>query len=87
MTRPIRRAFISYFDKLTTSLAPSTNAMSVDPKFLGGLTISMLDGPAGVLRKEFDKLVAWVREEPRPVLDRAALRICGRVIEAADAGE
>ena len=41
-------------------------SMSVDPKFLGGLTISMLDGPAGVLRKEFDKLVAWVREEPRP---------------------
>ena len=41
-------------------------SMSVDPKLLGGLTISMLDGPAGVLRKEFDKLVAWVREEPRP---------------------
>ena len=41
-------------------------SMSVDPKFLGGLTLSMLDGPAGVLRKEFDKLVAWVREEPRP---------------------
>ena len=41
-------------------------SMSTDPKLLGGLTISMLDGPAGVLRKEFDKLVAWVREEPRP---------------------
>jgi glycosyltransferase involved in cell wall biosynthesis len=41
-------------------------SVSTDPKLLGGLTISMLDGPAGVLRKEFDKLVAWVREEPRP---------------------
>jgi glycosyltransferase involved in cell wall biosynthesis len=41
-------------------------SMSVDPKLLGGLTLSMLDGPAGVLRKEFDKLLAWVREEPRP---------------------
>jgi glycosyltransferase involved in cell wall biosynthesis len=40
--------------------------MSVDPKLLGGLTISMLDGPAGVLRKEFEKLIEWVRGEPRP---------------------
>jgi glycosyltransferase involved in cell wall biosynthesis len=41
-------------------------SMSVDPKLLGGLTISMLDGRAGVLRKEFDKLIEWVRGEPRP---------------------
>ena len=41
-------------------------SMSTDPKLLGGLTVSMLDGPRGVLRKEFDKLVEWVRVEPRP---------------------
>ena len=41
-------------------------SMSTDPKLLGGLTVSMLDGPRGVLRKEFDKLVEWVRDEPRP---------------------
>jgi glycosyltransferase involved in cell wall biosynthesis len=41
-------------------------SMSTDPKLLGGLTISMLDGPGGVLRKEFDKLLEWVRQEPRP---------------------
>jgi glycosyltransferase involved in cell wall biosynthesis len=41
-------------------------SVSTDPKLLGGLTISMLDGAGGVLRKEFDKLVEWVREEPRP---------------------
>jgi glycosyltransferase involved in cell wall biosynthesis len=41
-------------------------SVSTDPKLLGGLTISMLDGPGGVLRKEFDKLLEWVRQEPRP---------------------
>ena len=41
-------------------------SMSTDPKFLGGLTVSMLDGPGGVLRKEFDKLLEWVKQEPRP---------------------
>jgi glycosyltransferase involved in cell wall biosynthesis len=41
-------------------------SVSTDPKLLGGLTISMLEGPGGVLRKEFDKLLEWVRQEPRP---------------------
>jgi glycosyltransferase involved in cell wall biosynthesis len=41
-------------------------SVSTDPKLLGGLTLSMLDGASGVLRKEFDKLIAWVKEEPRP---------------------
>ena len=41
-------------------------SMSTDPKLLGGLTVSMLDGRDGVLRKEFDKLIEWVRAEPRP---------------------
>ena len=33
---------------------------------LGDLTISMLQGERGVLRKEFDKLVDWIRDEPLP---------------------
>ena len=41
-------------------------SMSTDPKLLGGLTVSMLDGRDGVLRKEFDKLIEWVRDEPKP---------------------
>jgi glycosyltransferase involved in cell wall biosynthesis len=41
-------------------------SMSTDPKLLGGLTVSMLDGRDGVLRKEFDKLIEWVGDEPRP---------------------
>ena len=43
-------------------------SVSTDPKMLGDLTISMLEGSNGVLRKEFDKLLDWVRSEPKPDL-------------------
>ena len=54
-------------------------AVSTDARLLGDLTISMLQGERGVLRKEFDKLVDWMRDEPLPdvinlpnsLLDRA----------------
>ena len=36
------------------------------PELLGELTISMLEGDRGVLRKEFEKLLDWTRDEPVP---------------------
>jgi len=41
-------------------------AISTDARMLGDLTISMLEGERGVLRKEFEKLEEWIREEPPP---------------------
>jgi glycosyltransferase involved in cell wall biosynthesis len=41
-------------------------SVSTDPRLLGGLTVSMLRGETGVLRREFEKLVAWTRGQPRP---------------------
>jgi glycosyltransferase involved in cell wall biosynthesis len=41
-------------------------AVSNDPRLLGDLTISMLEGTSGLLRKEFDKLLEWVASEPLP---------------------
>jgi len=41
-------------------------SLSTDPSLLGALTISMLEGERGVLRKEFDKLLAWMADEPVP---------------------
>jgi glycosyltransferase involved in cell wall biosynthesis len=41
-------------------------AVSTDPRLLGGLTVSMLRGQSGVLRREFEKLVEWTRGQPRP---------------------
>jgi glycosyltransferase involved in cell wall biosynthesis len=39
---------------------------TTDARLLGDLTISTLEGRGGVLRKEFDKLVEWIRAEPLP---------------------
>ena len=44
----------------------ASRSISTDPKLLGDLTISMLEGPRGVLRKEFDKLLDWLADEPVP---------------------
>ena len=44
----------------------ASRSLSTDPKMLGDLMISMLEGERGVLRKEFDKLLEWLRAEPRP---------------------
>ena len=41
-------------------------SISTDPAMLGGMTISMLEGDQGVLRKEFDKLLEWIADEPIP---------------------
>ena len=46
--------------------ALSSRAISTDARMLGGMTISMLQGEQGALRREFDKLVDWIREEPLP---------------------
>jgi hypothetical protein len=44
----------------------ASRSISTDPKLLGGLTISMLQGRRGVLRKEFDKLIEWLGAEAAP---------------------
>jgi glycosyltransferase involved in cell wall biosynthesis len=44
----------------------ASRSLSTDPSLLGGLTISMLEGDRGVLRREFDKLLEWIADEPVP---------------------
>src|SRR3954470_15890793 len=44
----------------------ASRSLSTDPSLLGDLTISMLEGERGVLRKEFDKLLEWIADEPVP---------------------
>jgi len=44
----------------------ASRSLSTDPKLLGDLMISMLEGDRGVLRKEFEKLLEWVADEPVP---------------------
>jgi glycosyltransferase involved in cell wall biosynthesis len=44
----------------------ASRSISTDPALLGDLTISMLEGESGVLKKEFDKLLDWLKDEPVP---------------------
>jgi len=44
----------------------ASRSLSTDPSLLGDLTISMLEGDRGVLRKEFEKLLEWIADEPVP---------------------
>ena len=59
-----------FLDKLWDSPwvinAFATRSISTDPKLLGDLTVSMLEGESGLLRKEFDKLQEWLAHEPVP---------------------
>jgi glycosyltransferase involved in cell wall biosynthesis len=44
----------------------ASRSLSTDPKMLGDMMVSMLEGDRGVLRKEFAKLLEWLVEEPTP---------------------
>jgi glycosyltransferase involved in cell wall biosynthesis len=43
----------------------SKRQIKVDPALLGGMTVSMLRGTEGYQRKEVDKLLHWLRTEPK----------------------
>jgi glycosyltransferase involved in cell wall biosynthesis len=67
---PLFRKTPRFLDRLWDSpaviRAVASRSLSVDPKMLGDMTVSMLEGDRGVLRKEFDKLFEWLAEEPVP---------------------
>lgn len=67
---PFFRKTPRFIDRLWDSPAVirtfASRSLSTDPKLLGDLTVSMLEGDRGVLRKEFDKLREWLADEPVP---------------------
>jgi len=64
--RKLPRVFDRLWDSPSVIRAFAGRGVSADARTLGELTISMLEGRDGVLRKEFDKLIEWTRDEPRP---------------------
>ena len=64
--RRLPRIFDRLWDSPRVIDAFAGRGVSADARFLGEMTISMLQGESGVLRKEFDKLVDWTRDEPVP---------------------
>ena len=67
---PMFRRTPRWIDRLLDSPAIikffASRALSTDPKMLGDMTVSMLEGDRGILRKEFDKLLEWLAAEPVP---------------------
>jgi glycosyltransferase involved in cell wall biosynthesis len=67
---PVFRRVPRFFDRLWDSPrvinAFATRSISTDPRLLGDLTVSMLEGDRGVLRREFDKMLHWLADEPVP---------------------
>jgi len=67
---PIFRKTPRFLDRLWDAPwvidAFASRSLSTDPRMLGELTISMLEGDRGVLRKEFEKLLEWIADEPVP---------------------
>jgi glycosyltransferase involved in cell wall biosynthesis len=64
--RKLPRVFDRLWDSPRVIDAFAGRGVSADARFLGEMTISMLQGEGGVLRKEFDKLVDWTKDEPVP---------------------
>jgi glycosyltransferase involved in cell wall biosynthesis len=59
-----------WLDRLWDSAAfirfVSKRSIQTDGKFLGAMTVSMLKGEHGLQRKELDKLIDWLKTQPKP---------------------
>ena len=66
LVRKLPRLFDRLWDSPRVINAFASRSLSTDPKLLGDMTISMLEGDHGILRKEFDKLLEWTAGEPTP---------------------
>jgi glycosyltransferase involved in cell wall biosynthesis len=67
---PFFRKTPSWLDRLWDSKAvlslASRKSISTNPKMLGEMTVSVLKGEDGFQRKEIQKLIDWLRDEPLP---------------------
>jgi glycosyltransferase involved in cell wall biosynthesis len=66
---PFFRRTPAFLDRLWDSTAvlklASKRQIKVDPRVLGEMTVSMLQGADGFQRKEFDKMMRWLETESR----------------------
>jgi glycosyltransferase involved in cell wall biosynthesis len=67
---PVFRKTPTWLDRLWDSKAvlslASRKSISVNPKMLGEMTVSVLQGEDGFQRKEIHKLIEWVKQLPAP---------------------
>jgi glycosyltransferase involved in cell wall biosynthesis len=67
---PLFRKTPAWLDRLWDSTLmlklASRHSISTRPRMLGEMTVSMLKGEEGFQQKEIEKLIDWLRHEPRP---------------------
>jgi len=67
---PLLRRLPALFDRFLDSgwllRLATEHSTPVDPKLLGELTVTMLQGRDGALRREFDQLMRWLSTQPAP---------------------
>lgn len=67
---PLFRKTPRWLDRLWDSKAAlnlaTRRSISVNPKMLGEMTVSVLKGESGFQRKEIDKFIDWVKDEAPP---------------------
>jgi glycosyltransferase involved in cell wall biosynthesis len=64
--RKLPRFLERLIDSPSVISAFADRSVSVNPRLLGALTVSMLEGDRGSLAKEFQKLLDWTAGEPKP---------------------
>jgi glycosyltransferase involved in cell wall biosynthesis len=60
------QALDRFWDAPRVIKAFTSGSIAVDPKHLGALTVSTLRGEDGNQRKEIEKLLQWLADEPKP---------------------
>jgi glycosyltransferase involved in cell wall biosynthesis len=64
--RKLPRLFDRVWDAPRVLRAVASRGVATSPDLLGDLTVSMLEGRGGLLAREFEKLVEWMRHTPVP---------------------
>jgi glycosyltransferase involved in cell wall biosynthesis len=64
--RKTPRVLDRLWDSAAVIRAATRLSVSTDPRLLGELTVSMLQGEEGKQKKEIQKLLDWLKEQPRP---------------------
>ena len=64
--RKLPRFLERLIDSPSVISAFADRSVSTNPRLLGALTVSMLEGDRGSLAKEFQKLLDWTAGEPKP---------------------
>ncbi len=66
LLRRLPSSFYRLLDSPPLMRLAMVRSVPVDPTLLGELTVAMLQGRDGSLRREFDKLTHWLSDQPSP---------------------